>query len=181
MKIRLGTALLAGAGTVLVSVANAQTPAKPAGAVEELQEVTITGSRLIIDGADSPTPLTTVTTEEIQATHASNVFQALLDLPDFAGSPGPQTANPGGGGANNNNISALNLHGIGAMRTLVLWDGHRLGPTQQNGFVNANMVPQMLLQRVDVVTGGASAIYGSDAMGGVVNFITDTKFNGLKV
>jgi iron complex outermembrane receptor protein len=97
------------------------------------------------------------------------------------GSPGPQTANPGGGGGNNNNISALNLHGISAIRTLTLWDGHRLGPTQQNGFVNANMIPQMLLQRVDVVTGGASAVYGSDAMSGVVNFVTDTKFEGLKV
>ena len=181
MKHYVGTALVAGAGILTIGVADAATAPATPESPQELQEVTITGSRLIIDGADSPTPLTTVTVEQVQATHASTVFQALLDLPDLAGSPGPQTANPGGGGANNNNISALNLHGIGAIRTLTVWDGHRLGPTQQNGFVNANMIPQMLLQRVDLVTGGASAVYGSDAMGGVVNFITDTKFNGLKV
>jgi outer membrane receptor protein involved in Fe transport len=181
VKLDIRMVLLAGASALGLDVAHGQTAANQAAASEQLEEVTVTGSRVITDGSNSPTPLTTVTPEALITAHPTNVFQALLDLPEFMGSPGPQTANPGGGGGNNNNISALNLHGIGAIRTLTLWDGHRLGPTQQNGFVNANMIPQMLLQRVDIVTGGASAVYGSDAMSGVVNFITDTKFTGLKV
>ena len=70
---------------------------------------------------------------------------------------------------------------MGYSRTLVLINGHRLAPTGTDGTVDTNMVPNMLLQRVDIVTGGASAIYGSDAVTGAVNFIINPKFNGLKV
>ncbi len=129
--------------------------------------------------------MTVVTVQELQATHPATVFESLLDLPAFAGSRGSTVSGPGtaGGsnGANNGQISALSLRGLGPVRTLLLYDGHRVPATQQNGLVDANTIPQMLLQRVDVVTGGASAVYGSDAVGGVVNFITDRKFNGVKV
>jgi len=145
------------------------------------QTITITGSRLITQDADSSSPLISITTQDILRTHPTTVFEGLLDLPVFAGSTGAAASNPGGAGGSNNNLSALNLRGLGAIRTLVLWDGRRLGPSQQNGFVDANMVPQMLLRRVDIATGGASAVYGSDAISGVVNFITDTGFNGVRV
>jgi outer membrane cobalamin receptor len=121
-----------------------------------------------------------ITTAQLLATRPSTVFEGLLDTPAFAGSRGG-TANPSGNGANSAQVSALNLRGLGPVRTLVLYDGHRVPPTEQDGFVDANVIPQMLLQRVDVVTGGASAVYGSDAIGGVVNFITDKKFNGFKM
>ncbi len=155
--------------------ANAQT----AGDIP-LEEVVVTGSRVINNGNDSPTPVTVVTVEEIQATRPTTVFEGLLDMPAFAGSRGA-TTNPANAGSTNNNISALSLRGLGQERTLVLYDGKRVPPTQQNGFVNANTIPQMLLQRVDVVTGGVSAVYGSDGISGVVNFVTDRSFNGIKV
>ena len=170
-------ALLIASGAITFSAAQAQTPGgKPA---EELEEVTVTGSRVITNGNDSPTPVTVVTMEDIQATRPTTIFEGLLDMPAFAGSRGV-TTNPGTAGGRNNNISALSLRGLGQQRTLVLYDGHRVPPTQEDGFVNINMIPQMLLQRVDVVTGGGSAVYGSDAITGVVNFVTDRKFNGLK-
>nr|WP_253951148.1 TonB-dependent receptor plug domain-containing protein [Novosphingobium sp. SG751A] len=72
------------------------------------------------------------------------------------------------------------MRSLGALRTLILYDGHRVPPTTPDGQVNVDMIPQTLLQRVDLVTGGVSAVYGSDAMSGVVNFIPDTTFTGLK-
>ena len=178
MKIHAGTALLAVVGIVALPAANAQAPG---GSKEELAEVVVTGSRVITNGNDSPTPVTVVTVEDIQATHPATVYEGLLDMPQFGGSKGTTAANPGGTGANNNNINAPNLRGLGTIRTLVLFDGHRMPPTETDFLVDANLIPQMLTQRIDVVTGGASAVYGSDAISGAVNFVTDRKFNGLKV
>ncbi len=70
---------------------------------------------------------------------------------------------------------------MGAGRTLILFDGHRFPPTTTDNLVDTNTIPQLLLQRVDVVTGGASAVYGSDAITGVVNFVVDRNFTGLKL
>src|SRR5258706_3153981 len=171
----IGLASLAGAGAMAFSVANAQTPAttaQAAAAPQVVEAVTITGSRVIQNGNDSPAPLTVVSVEQLQATRPTTVFEGLLDTPAFAGSRGGIASNPSGNQANSNQTSALNLRGLGPIRTLILYDGHRVPPTTQNGTVNANTIPQMLLQRVDVVTGAASAVYGSDAIGGVVNFIT---------
>jgi outer membrane cobalamin receptor len=146
---------------------------------DTLEEVLVTGSRVISNGNDSPTPVTVVTMEDLAATHPTTVFEALNDLPVFAASR-TSMALPNNAGGNNSAISALNLRGLGAPRTLVLYDGHRVPPTNQDGLIDVNTIPQMLLQRVDVVTGGVSAVYGSDAITGVVNFITDRKFNGIK-
>jgi outer membrane receptor for ferrienterochelin and colicin len=74
----------------------------------------------------------------------------------------------------------LNLRNLGAIRTLILEDGHRVPGTFYDTTVDTDMLPQMLIQRVEVVTGGASAVYGSDAVSGVVNFILDHKFEGIK-
>ena len=162
------------------SILHAQTPGDTG-----LEEVTVTGSRVIKNGNDSPTPVTVVSTEDLLTVHPSTVIDGLNDLPVFSGSRG-QLSNPGNGystqpsGANNS-ASVMNLRNLGFARTLVLFDGLRVPPTSPDGLVDANMIPEMLLQRVDVVTGGASAVYGSDAVGGVVNFITDTHFNGLKL
>jgi outer membrane receptor protein involved in Fe transport len=187
MKSNLDVALLTSAGLLVCGVIQAQTAptnapaAATAAAATELEEVSVTGSRVIINGNDSPTPVTVVTVEELQASHPTTVFEGLLDMPAFAGSRGSTASNPSGNQANSNQISALSLRGLGPVRTLVLYDGHRVMPTEQDGLVDANTIPQMLLQRVDIVTGGASAVYGSDAIGGVANFITDRKFTGVKV
>jgi len=142
------------------------------------EAVVVTGSRVISDITRSPTPLTVISKDQLQATSPSDIATALNKLPIFQGSTGPRaTTNASTNSAGN----TLNLRAFGANRTLVLVDGHRIAPTNADGSVNIDTLPQMLISRVDVVTGGASAVYGSDAVTGVVNFVLDKQFNGLKV
>src|SRR6202000_3238037 len=100
----------------------------------------------------------------------SNIPDGLNKLPIFIGSTSPQQPRAAGSNGAGN---VLNLRNFGAQRTLVLFDGHRVAPSNQDGTVDVDVLPQMLMSRVDVVTGGASAVYGSDAVAGVVNFILD--------
>jgi iron complex outermembrane recepter protein len=169
--------------------ATAELPPAPAGSSGNagLEEIVVTGSRVIKNGSSSPTPVTTVGVQDMENIHPNGqIADQLNDLPQFSGSRG-QTTNPSGGSQGTSSAAAnpaanvLNLRNMGYTRTLILFDGHRLSPTAPDGTVDTNMIPQMLLQRVDVVTGGASAVYGSDAVTGVVNFVTDTHFNGVKV
>ncbi|HEX4710873.1 TonB-dependent receptor [Phenylobacterium sp.] len=143
----------------------------------EVSSVTVTGSRIIRNGYEAPTPVTVASVAELQLTTPSNIPDALNKLPEFTGSI---TQNSNSNATTGVNGNFLNLRGLGPARTLVLMDGHRIPPTSYNGTVDTNTLPQLLMQRVEVVTGGASAIYGSDAVGGVVNFILDTKFTGFK-
>lgn len=141
--------------------------------------IIVTGSRIVRDGSDSPVPVTVIAVDDlVQSNPSSTIIQSLSELPAFAAT-GP-TNRPGNGG-NNGSARVLALRNLGNQRTLVLFDGRRVPPTSVTGQVNADFVPSMLLERVDVVTGGASAVYGSDAVAGVVNFVTDTDFTGLKV
>ena len=157
----------------------ASTAAAETTSSDELSEVVVTGSRVISNGNSSPTPLTVVTTDQLAAVQPTTVADALNILPVFSGSR-VAAGNPGTG-LTNNAANVMNLRNLGFARTLVLFDGHRVPPTTQDGLVDVDMIPQMLLKRVDTVTGGVSAVYGSDAISGVVNFITDTKFEGVKV
>lgn len=177
----------AAAATFLVAtVAHAQSAPEPISK-STLQTVTVTGSRVITNGNSSPTPVTVVPLNEMQAINPSGtVADQLNSLPQFAGSRGA-TTNPGLGSQGTSSAASdpaanvLNLRNMGYTRTLILFDGHRVAPTGTDGTVDIDVIPQMLLQRVDIVTGGASAVYGSDAVTGVVNFVPDTHFNGLKV
>lgn len=144
-----------------------------------VEQVTVTGSRIVSNGNDMPIPVTVVSPETLTQTVPSNIMDGLQALPVFAGGRSPQV-NPGNS-SQNNAAHQFNLRNVGITRTLVLFDGRRIAPTSPTGEVNADIIPQMLLQRVDVVTGGASAVYGSDAVTGVVNFITDKNFNGIKI
>lgn len=159
----------------------AQDASEPDASVasDAVEEVVVTGSRVVRSGVNSPTPVTVVSVEQMLTVRPTTVFEALNDLPIFSGSRG-QTFNPAQPNRGNNNIAALNLRNIGPTRTLVLFDGMRVPATTTDGLVDTNMIPQLLLQRVDVVSGGASAVYGSDAVSGVVNFITDNRFVGVK-
>jgi iron complex outermembrane receptor protein len=163
--------LLLGA-SVLALAAQASAPAfaqsasgAPADAVEE---VVVTGSRVITNSNNSPTPLTTVTTEKLTQTTPSSIPDGLNKLPQFVPS------------AATRNTHTLNLRGLGAERSLILFNGARVPSTAAGGAINIDTLPQMLIQRVDVVTGGTSAVYGSDAITGVVNFIVDKNYNGIK-
>jgi len=166
-----------GVSAIAITVA-AGSAAHAQSNAESTEQVVVTGSRVITNGNDSPTPLTVIQTSDITATAPATVFDGLLALPVFDGGLSPQS-NPGNS-SQNNAAHQFNLRNIGITRTLVLYDGRRIAPTAPTGQINADIIPEMLLQRVDVVTGGVSAVYGSDAISGVVNFITDKNFNGVK-
>ena len=111
-------------------------------------------------------------------TTPSDTADALNKLPTILGGRTPRTQ---GNGSTNNGGNTLSLRNFGPSRTLVLMNGHRIAPNNQDGSVNIDVLPQMLVKNVDIVTGGASAIYGSDAVAGVVNYVLDTNFTGLSV
>jgi outer membrane receptor protein involved in Fe transport len=131
------------------------------------------------DGYEAPTPLTVVGVEQFQQQASPNVIDYLTTLPAFSGNYTPQgsSQNVSSGTAG---TSAVNLRNLGTNRTLVLIDGQRSVPSTVTGLVDINTIPSQLIERVEVVTGGASAAYGSDAVSGVVNFILDKKFTGFK-
>jgi len=175
---KLNAALLCAASVLALSApAMAQTAGGAAEESRDLEEVVVTGSLTISNIANSPTPLTLVTADELKTTTPTNIPDGLNKLPVFLGSNSGRTS---GTTTNNNAGNTLNLRNFGVARTLVLLDGHRVAPSNFNGTVNTDILPQMLVQRVDVVTGGASATYGSDAVTGVVNFVLDKNFTGLK-
>ena len=144
-----------------------------------VEEIVVTGSRVVRDGYEAPTPLTVVGVEQIEAAAPKDIADFVNQLPALAGSVTPQSQagalSNGAGG-----INALNLRGIGTARTLVLLDGQRSVPSTQSNQVDVGAFPQQLISRVDIVTGGASAAYGSDALSGVVNFVLDKQFTGIK-
>jgi outer membrane receptor protein involved in Fe transport len=154
----------------------APTPA-PAPAADATQDIVVTGSRIAHTGFTSPTPVTVLGAERLEARAITNVGDALNELPSFRALVTPATQQAAGG-----NIGArvLDLRGLGAPRTLVLLDGKRFVPSTTTGTIDVNLIPSILVSRTEVVTGGASAAYGSDAVAGVVNFILDKKFEGFK-
>ncbi|HEY6922490.1 MAG TPA: TonB-dependent receptor, partial [Steroidobacteraceae bacterium] len=158
---------MAMAGSVL-----AQEQQQPAA----LEEVTVTGSRILRDGMTAPTPVTVVSPARLQDLGTTNVGAVLNTLPSFRASTNPQTANiqPREAGT-----TQADLRGLGPNRTLVLVNGRRFIPSTIEGTVDLNQVPTLLLSRAEVVTGGASAQYGSDAVAGVVNLILNSKLQGL--
>lgn len=148
------------------------------GASEILDEVIVTGSRIVRDGYEAPTPLSVVDAAALQR-GGSNIADQVNAMPVFANPQTPTTSSTsvsaGTSGAN-----ALNLRGLGTGRTLVLLDGQRSVGAYLTGAVDINSFPQQLISRVEVVTGGASAVYGSDAIGGVANFVLDKTYTGIK-
>ncbi|HEY2010483.1 MAG TPA: TonB-dependent receptor [Rhizomicrobium sp.] len=145
------------------------------------ETVIVTGTRMRTNGNDLPTPVTVVTAAQLQATTPSDIPDGLNKLPDFAGARSSNSSeNSGNGKGSAPTGNFLDIRGLGPIRTLILMDGKRVPSTYFDGTVDTNMLPEMLVQRVDVVTGGASAVYGSDAISGVVNFILDNKFEGVK-
>ncbi|HEY2008483.1 MAG TPA: TonB-dependent receptor [Rhizomicrobium sp.] len=146
-----------------------------------VEQVTVTGSRVITDIAQSPTPITAVSTQQLLTTTPTNIADGLNKLPIFQNSGSNRSLTSGGGGGSTGGSGDfLNLRNFGQQRTLVLLDGMRLPAGNQGGSVDVSTLPQTLMSRVDVVTGGASSVYGSDAITGVVNFILDKNFNGVK-
>jgi len=145
------------------------------GAVVE--EVVVTGSR-IQGGFQQPTPVTVVGVEDLQKAMPSTVANYLNQLPSFGAPVGSATPSSGVAGAG---LSLLNLRSLGSSRTLVLLDNRRVVNSNTSGGVDTNTLPTTLVKRIEVVTGGASAAWGADAVAGVVNFVLDTDYRGLEV
>lgn len=174
MRAKAVAVLLAGTSALIGHVAVAQETTSD----EPATSIVVTGTRIVRDGYTAPTPITVATTEELAKSTPSNLPDALNKLPQFQLSSSPsRSVHNFVNTASHGNI--LNLRGIGGNRTLILFDGLRVPPTTFRGDVDTDVLPSSLVKRVEVVTAGASAAYGSDAIAGVVNFVLDKKFTGL--
>ena len=190
---RFGTASLIAialsAGTAAPALAqNTQSASQPgvadtAPSVEE-REIIVTGSRVARSGFNTPLPVTVLGAEQIARQGSSNVAQLLNELPAFRAQSSPATSSIF---VSNLGASTADLRGLGGSRTLVLIDGRRVVGSTVSGssftpanLVDLNLVPTSLLQRAEVVTGGASAAYGSDAVAGVTNLIINRDLTGLR-
>ena len=148
----------------------------PAQAAEKDDAIVVTGSRIARPDLEAPSPVTTVSAETFDLTGTVTVESLLNELPQIV--PGNTRVSNNQGGED---FSTLDLRGLGPNRTLILVDGERVPASSTTGVVDIGTIPAGLIERVDVVTGGASAVYGSDAIAGVVNFILKDNFQGLEV
>jgi iron complex outermembrane recepter protein len=178
MKYRkhlLCSTFVAGLAT-LGSGASAQDQGGSTSPTQPAQEILVTGSRIPQPNLTASSPVTVVNSQEIKLTGTTRVEDVLNQLPQVFASQGSTLSNGATGTA------TVNLRGLGPSRTLVLINGRRLGPGDPSTpYPDLNFVPATLIKRVDVLTGGASTVYGSDAVAGVVNFVMDTEFSGFKV
>ena len=173
--------LAAAISSVLSLPTYAQEAASATDTVDEskMESIQVTGSRVSRDGYDTPTPVATMTEEDINTFAPNSVADFVNTMPSVTGS---STATTNSGSLSNgaSGIAALNLRALGTGRTLVLFDGQRSVVSASTGQVDTNTFPQSLIKRVEIVTGGASSVYGSDAISGVVNFILDKTYTGFK-
>jgi iron complex outermembrane receptor protein len=147
-------------------------PSPPRERPEEVQDVVVTGSRIDLLGFEAPTPTSHVTRPDLETGGRANVAAALNDLPQFRGTISPQTS-----GTNTSaGMAPVDLRGLGINRTLVLLDGRRFSSDN-----DLNTIPMVLIKSVDIVTGGASAAWGSGAVAGVVNVVLDGDLRGIRL
>lgn len=188
MAYRLLRASTALATTVVAALAaspslaqdsGAAVPATPAtvqtAANEAPDEIIVTGSRIARPDLAASSPVAVISAEALRVTNAVTVEQILQTNPQFTPAENGASNNPGDGAA------TVDLRGLGSNRTLVLIDGKRAPQYDTTGSVDVNTIPTALIKRIDILTGGASAVYGSDAVAGVVNFILDDRFTGLRL
>ena len=160
-------------GLAFTAPAFAQTA--PAAAPEEVEVVVVTGTRIQAPGTTSSSPITTVGADELALQQSSEVEKVLRNLPITVPGDGANTNN-GTAGA-----TTVNLRDLGPQRNLLMIDGKRITPYNFNGIVDVSIVPAAMLEGVDIVTGGASAVYGSDAISGAINFRLKRNFEGVEV
>ncbi len=148
----------------------------------QLQEITVSASAITFSGYDQPTPVTSLSSLQLESAAMPDLTDAVRQLPAFGGSSSPQNAVEADEVSNGEaGLDQLSLRGLGPNRTLLLIDGQRIVDGTIYGGADTNNIPTSLIDRVDVVTGGASAIWGSGAVAGVVNYVLDHNFNGVKI
>jgi iron complex outermembrane receptor protein len=178
LKLRVLPAAVAGAlATGMYGTAVAQQAAPAAKKAEEkVERIEVTGSRIPSANLDSTSPITTIDAAAIKTDGLRSVENLLNNLPQVFAAQGATIANDSTGTA------TVNLRGLGATRTLVLVNGRRLPAGSPRTFAaDLNQIPAPLIKRVEILTGGAGSIYGSDAVSGVVNFIMNDRFEGVQV
>lgn len=176
---KMSNLLLSAGALALAHSAPAWSQEKPASEEEAVQSgeaIVVTGTRIANSGFAAATPVTAVMAEDLAASQPSTIAAALNNLPSLRSFGGPQSNSGSTGGGQN----FLDLRGLGPIRTLVLLDGRRMVSSTADSRVDTNLIPSAIVKRVDVVTGGASAAYGSDAVSGVVNFVLDNDYTGVK-
>jgi outer membrane receptor protein involved in Fe transport len=142
----------------------------------QLVEIVVTSTRIVRDGYEAPTPTTVISTEDIEKSAQVSLADYINQLPELGNSLAPTTNRNGA----TSGAAFINLRGLGTSRTLVLLDGRRVAPSALTGNVDFNLLPTSIVQNVDIVTGGASSAWGSDAVAGVVNVVLDKRFSGFK-
>lgn len=169
VRVALSMGAVAAVGVVGTAQAQDQTAA-PATQPQTLQTIVVTGSRIRRVDLETANPVTTVTSQQIQDSGKLTVGDLVQELPQITGSPTNPRVNNGGGGGS----SGASLRGLGTVRTLVLVDGHRV--LNQD----LNVIPAELVERIEVLNDGGAVVYGSDAIGGVVNFILKKNYQGAE-
>lgn len=172
--LRGGTALSVLALMAANPVRAQETTPEPTEEAAAEDVIIVTGSRIARPDLQAASPVSVVTQESIKLSGNTGVESFLRDVPQAVAAIGSATNN------GNEGAATVDLRNLGEERTLVLVDGKRFVPYDSNGIVDLNMIPSALVQRVEVVTGGASAVYGSDAIAGVVNFIMRKDFEGIE-
>lgn len=174
LKASTSVAMLCAAA--LSGTATAQETASGApGAAADTDVIIVTGSRIVRPDLEASSPVTVISGTQFREINSTSAEDLLSQNPQFL-PEATSTVNNGNPGA-----ATINLRGLGDVRTLVLVDGKRMVAYDYDGVVDVNTIPVALIKRVDVLTGGASAVYGSDAVAGVVNFILDDEFTGLQL
>ncbi len=170
-------ALVAGAVTSLTPAEQAAAQAQPAAQpAETLQEITVTGSRIRRVEAETASPVFVLDQSAIAASGVQTIGDLIQQVPAISGSAQNGQVNNGGGFGESN----VELRGLNSKRTLVLLNGRRVGLVGSSGAVDVNQIPIAIIERVEVLKEGAGAVYGSDAIAGVVNFITRKNVDGLE-
>ncbi|MCR9179844.1 MAG: TonB-dependent receptor [Erythrobacteraceae bacterium] len=183
--MKISTNLRLSVGTVALGLALTSSPVFAQDAEESAETATadvppptaivVTGSRITNPNLQLSSPVAVVTDTELKLRQTNTAEQFLRELPSAVPSIG-SAVNNGNGGA-----SFVNLRGIGSQRNLVLLDGRRFVPADQTGRVDLNNIPLAVIERTDILTGGATTTYGADAISGVVNFITKKDFEGVQL
>jgi len=172
----IGTSLLATAPALAQQAA----PQQPQPQATDLDEIVVTGSRIRRDPTNSPTPLIQVAREDLLTTGQTTVIDYLATIPALSNSVVPSDTT--GTGLNDGGLSLPNLRSLGANRTLTLVDGRRhVGSSGGQLSVDIDTIPRLLIQNIEIVTGGAASVYGADAVSGVLNFILRKDFEGLEI
>jgi outer membrane receptor protein involved in Fe transport len=179
-----GTTVLAGLMAITApAVAQTQQPApatQPGQDATEIGEVVVTGSRIRRDPTTAPTPLIQVQREQLLESGLGTVVDYLATIPALSNSVVPSDTT--GAGLNDGGLEFANLRSLGSGRTLTLVDGRRhVGSSVGNLAVDVSVIPRLLIQSIEIVTGGGSSVYGADAVSGVVNYIMRRDFEGLEI